>query len=194
MTDDPRPGQPADPTRAVPPIDVDAVVDTVVQVLRSAAALAKIPPDEAERQIAELLAFVRRRLTADYDVDEFGFDEDFTLHAYLPLLRPLYRSWFRVEVRGAEHVPAEGGALVVANHSGTIALDALPELRMLEVGDDRITIGAALSLSEIERGLAGSVPLLDELFPQFASRLIRNGATLGGNLGTASPIGDSPPV
>ena len=32
------------------------------------------------------------------------------------------------------------------------------------------------------------------MFPQFASRLIRNGATLGGNLGTASPIGDAPPV
>ena len=38
------------------------------------------------------------------------------------------------------------------------------------------------------------VPLLAELFPQFASRLIRNGATLGGNLGTASPIGDCPPA
>jgi xanthine dehydrogenase small subunit len=38
------------------------------------------------------------------------------------------------------------------------------------------------------------VPLLDELFPQFASRLIRNGATLGGNLGTGSPIGDAAPV
>jgi xanthine dehydrogenase small subunit len=32
------------------------------------------------------------------------------------------------------------------------------------------------------------------VFPQFASRLIRNGATLGGNLGTASPIGDFPPA
>ena len=32
------------------------------------------------------------------------------------------------------------------------------------------------------------------MFPQFASRLIRNGATLGGNLGTASPIGDTPPA
>ena len=51
-----------------------------------------------------------------------------------------------------------------------------------------------LSLSEVERGLAGRVPLLDRLFPQFASRLIRNGGTLGGNLGTASPIGDSPPA
>ena len=38
------------------------------------------------------------------------------------------------------------------------------------------------------------MPLLAELFPQFASRLIRNGATLGGNLGTASPIGDAPPA
>ena len=43
-----------------------------------------------------------------------------------------------------------------------------------------------LTLSEVERGLAGRVPLLDALFPQFASRLIRNGATLGGNLGTGS--------
>ena len=61
----------------------------------------------------------------------------------------------------------------------------------LDVGDDRIDIGAALTLTEIERGLAGRVPLLAEMFPQFASRLIRNGATLGGNLGTGSPIGDS---
>ena len=38
------------------------------------------------------------------------------------------------------------------------------------------------------------MPLLAQLFPQFASRLIRNGATLGGNLGTASPIGDTPPA
>ena len=38
------------------------------------------------------------------------------------------------------------------------------------------------------------MPLLDEMFPLFASRLIRNGATIGGNLGTASPIGDLPPA
>ena len=38
------------------------------------------------------------------------------------------------------------------------------------------------------------MPLLDQLWPQFASRLIRNGATLGGNLGTGSPIGDAPPA
>ncbi|GBF06251.1 molybdopterin dehydrogenase FAD-binding protein [Deinococcus aerius] len=76
----------------------------------------------------------------------------------------------------------------------TIALDGLPELRTLNWADDHLEIGAGLTLSEIERRLAGRVPLLAEWLPLFASRLIRNSATLGGNLGTASPIGDSPPV
>ncbi|MER5260367.1 MULTISPECIES: FAD binding domain-containing protein [unclassified Streptomyces] len=75
-----------------------------------------------------------------------------------------------------------------------VAIDRLPELRELRVESDHIEIGAALTLTEIERRLDGEVPLLAQLFPQFASRLIRNGATLGGNLGTGSPIGDSPPV
>jgi xanthine dehydrogenase small subunit len=75
-----------------------------------------------------------------------------------------------------------------------VAIDRLPELRELTVGADAIELGAALTLTEIERQLDGRVPLLADLFPQFASRLIRNGATIGGNLGTGSPIGDSPPV
>jgi xanthine dehydrogenase small subunit len=75
-----------------------------------------------------------------------------------------------------------------------IGVDRLPELRTLDIGEDAIELGAALSLTEIERGLAGRIPLLDQVFPQFASRLIRNGATIGGNLGTGSPIGDTPPA
>ncbi|MEU9234339.1 xanthine dehydrogenase small subunit [Streptomyces subrutilus] len=75
-----------------------------------------------------------------------------------------------------------------------VAIDRLPELRELRVASGRVEIGAALTLTEIERRLDGEVPLLAQLFPQFASRLIRNGATLGGNLGTGSPISDSAPV
>ena len=71
------------------------------------------------------LAFLRRRLTGDYEVDDFGFDPDLTDHVLLPLLRPLYEKWFRVETRGLENIPDDGGALVVANHSGTVPLDAL---------------------------------------------------------------------
>ena len=75
-----------------------------------------------------------------------------------------------------------------------VAIDHLPELRVLTQGEEHVDIGAALSLTEIERRLDGAVPLLDAVFPQFASRLIRNGATIGGNVGTASPIGDLPPA
>ncbi|MBP2215174.1 xanthine dehydrogenase small subunit [Arthrobacter sp. CAN_C5] len=75
-----------------------------------------------------------------------------------------------------------------------LAIDRLEPLRALTVGADSIEIGAALTLSEVERGLNGRVPLLDQLFPRFASRLIRNAATFGGNLATGSPIGDSAPV
>ncbi|PNY79825.1 xanthine dehydrogenase small subunit [Deinococcus koreensis] len=76
----------------------------------------------------------------------------------------------------------------------TVAVDALPELRELIWTDESLLIGAGLNLSDLERRLAGRVPLLEQWFPQFSSRLIRNSATLGGNLGTASPIGDSPPA
>lgn len=75
-----------------------------------------------------------------------------------------------------------------------MSIAALPELRGLVWNADHVLIGAGLTLSEIERELDGKIPLLAQMFPQFASRLIRNGATLGGNLGTASPIGDSAPA
>jgi len=75
-----------------------------------------------------------------------------------------------------------------------LAIDRLAELRGIQYTDDYIELGAAHTLSELERELAGSIPLLGSLFPQFASRLIRNAATIGGNLGTGSPIGDTPPA
>lgn len=104
---------------------VEDVLGAAVAALRTVAAATGISSEEVEVQVARTLAFVRRRLTGDFDVDEFGFDEDFTTNIYLPLLRPLYRTWFRVEVRGVENLPAEGGGLVVANHSGTVAMDSL---------------------------------------------------------------------
>ncbi|WP_374113420.1 lysophospholipid acyltransferase family protein [Frankia sp. AgB1.8] len=82
-------------------------------------------PAGLERALAGMLAFLRRRITGDYEVDELGFDADLTEHVVAPLLRPVYRNYFRVETRGLENVPDTGGALVVANHSGTLPIDAL---------------------------------------------------------------------
>ncbi|MGI8762214.1 MAG: lysophospholipid acyltransferase family protein [Jatrophihabitantaceae bacterium] len=78
-----------------------------------------------ERRLAEGLAFARRRVAGEYAVDEYGFDPELTENVILPLLKPLYDRWFRVEVNGVGHIPAEGGALLVANHAGGLwALDA----------------------------------------------------------------------
>src|SRR4051812_2818496 len=88
----------------------------------------RVPPLSSpswEEQVAGGLEFLRRRVTGDYNTDEFGFDPDLTDHLLLPLLRPLFRKYFRVEAQGLEHVPSTGGALVVANHSGTLPVDAL---------------------------------------------------------------------
>jgi 1-acyl-sn-glycerol-3-phosphate acyltransferase len=58
-------------------------------------------------------------------VDEYGMDPEITERFLLELVRPLATKWFRVEVRGMENIPTDGGALVVANHSGTIPIDGL---------------------------------------------------------------------
>ena len=64
-------------------------------------------------------------ITGDYEVDEFGFDHEITDRFLLTALRPLAEKWFRIDVHGIENIPADGGALVVSNHSGTVPVDGL---------------------------------------------------------------------
>jgi 1-acyl-sn-glycerol-3-phosphate acyltransferase len=71
------------------------------------------------------LSFLRRRITGDYDADLYGFDRELTEQVLLPLARPLYRRYWRVQASGLDHVPAESAALLVANHAGTLPFDAI---------------------------------------------------------------------
>ena len=89
--------------------------------LRSAGWSGEAADPQWYRDLAHLLAFARRRVVGDYGVDEFGFDPDLTVHVLLPL----YRRGFRVETIGMRHVPSAGGALVIANHPGSLPLDAM---------------------------------------------------------------------
>ena len=57
------------------------------------------------------------------EVDDWGRSER-VFRLMEPLLDFYYRYWFRVEVEGIDHVPAEGGALLVSNHSGALPPDA----------------------------------------------------------------------
>ena len=153
-------------------------------------------PDIWDERVAGAIAALRQRLTGDYEVDEFGFDKHLTDSVFLPLLRPLYRNWFRTEVVGAENIPTEGGALVVANHSGTIPLDAV----MLAVG---VHEAAQRYLRLLGADLLFRMPVLSELARKGggtlacnpdAERLMRAGDLVGvfpeGFKGVGKPFAD----
>jgi 1-acyl-sn-glycerol-3-phosphate acyltransferase len=137
--------------------------------------------DDWEPRLAEFLAFLRRRLTGDYAVDSFGFDAEITQRFFLAALRPVAQKWFRVEVRGIENIPAEGGALVVSNHSGTIPVDGMMTAVSLHdaTGRHLRPLGADLVfkmpvISELAR--KGGVTLACQ---EDAERLLRAGELVG---------------
>jgi len=109
-----------------------------------------------ERRLAELMAWVRRRLEGDYAVDDYGFDPELTERFFMAALRPVAEKWFRLEVRGLENIPAEGGALVVSNHSGTVPVDGL--MTMLAVHDH-----AGRFLRPLGADLVFKLPLISSL-------------------------------
>ncbi|MGH2830849.1 MAG: lysophospholipid acyltransferase family protein [Actinomycetota bacterium] len=114
------------------------------------------PPNALQVRVEEALAFVRRRLTGAYPIDDMGFDRDLTENVLLPMLGPLYRSWWRVEQIGIENVPIEGPVLLVANHSGTVPLDAL----MMKFG---LYDATGRHVRHLAADLAMSVPVIGEL-------------------------------
>jgi len=69
----------------------------------------------------------------------------------------------------------------------------IPQLRAVEVGQGRITIGALVTINELKDNpvIAKAVPLLAEAADHFASDQVRNMGTVGGNVANASPAGDT---
>jgi len=84
----------------------------------------RIGPFEADH-IRGLLDSLRRRATGDYEVDEFGFDPELTEKMLLPILRPIWKHYWRAEWLGLANVPAKGAAMLVPNHAGAVPVDAL---------------------------------------------------------------------
>ena len=139
--------------------------------------------EEWERKVASVLAFVRRRITGEAEIDEFGFDPELTDKVLLAMMRPLYERYFRVETRGLENVPAEGGGLVVANHSGTVPLDSvMTQLALLDHHSAR------RHLRMLGADLVFQTPVIGELARKTgttlacnadAERLLRRGELVG---------------
>ena len=81
-----------------------------------------------------------------------------------------------------------------AQYACLIALDRLPALNTLTKGEAHIRIGAAVTIADIESQIADALPALARMYRYFGSRQIKNRASIGGNICTASPIGDSAPI
>ncbi|MBA4311396.1 MAG: xanthine dehydrogenase small subunit [Chlorobiaceae bacterium] len=75
-----------------------------------------------------------------------------------------------------------------------IDLSGVEELKVITQTDSSIEIGAGVSLNDILLPIEKDFPALHEMLKIFGSHQIRNLATLGGNLGSASPIGDTLPI
>jgi 1-acyl-sn-glycerol-3-phosphate acyltransferase len=60
---------------------------------------------------------------AGHGYDRFGLSPEWVAMG-AGLVRPLYEDYFRVTSHGAHHIPATGPTIVVANHSGSIPIDA----------------------------------------------------------------------
>lgn len=151
-----------------------------------------------DRRIAGGLAFLRRRVTGDYEVDEFGYDKELTDQVLMSALRPLADKYFRVEVKGIENIPSEGGALIVANHSGTLPLDGL--MLQVAVHDNH---PAERHLRLLAADLVFQLPVVNELArkaghtlacAEDAQRLLETGEIVGvmpeGFKGIGKPFGD----
>ncbi|MFE2019509.1 lysophospholipid acyltransferase family protein [Streptomyces sp. NPDC059499] len=165
------------------------------------------PPEEAhevsgragwDRRIAGGLAFLRRRVTGDYEIDEFGYDKELTDQVLMSMLRPLADKYFRVEVKGIENIPSDGGALIVANHSGTLPLDGL--MLQVAVHDNH---PAERHLRLLAADLVFMLPVVNELArkaghtlacAEDAERLLQRGEVVGvmpeGFKGIGKPFGE----
>jgi 1-acyl-sn-glycerol-3-phosphate acyltransferase len=137
--------------------------------------------NEWEPGLARFLAFLRRRVTGEYAIDEYGFDAEITDRFVMAALRPIAQKWFRIDVRGIENIPVDGGALVVSNHSGTVPVDGLMTMSVIfdHTGRHLRPLGADLVfktplISVIARKTGATLACNED-----AERMLRGGELVG---------------
>jgi xanthine dehydrogenase large subunit len=98
-----------------------------------------------------------------------------------------------VQIAGGTEVGV-GVAKMFHRHAVYIGLQRIGELLEIKRSPEGLLIGGGVVLTDVMQAVREDFPSLHEMLRWFASRPIRNRATLGGNLATASPIGDTAPV
>ncbi|MBW2432260.1 MAG: FAD binding domain-containing protein [Deltaproteobacteria bacterium] len=107
-----------------------------------------------------------------------------------------------LNTNGAETKILAGGTdILVDMRSGALKprflldVSRLDDLKKIEIQDGQLCIGAAVTISELLESdtIAAMAPALRKAAEKFASRQIRNVATIGGNVAHCSPCGDTIP-
>ncbi|MCG3149967.1 MAG: hypothetical protein PCFJNLEI_03434 [Verrucomicrobiae bacterium] len=151
--------------------------DAMVQVLRNAAVPAVFPSDSDRRDGGVPDSYL-------------GFYRPASLSELFALMQRMPEAKL---VAGATEIGVEINKKA-KQFSQLISTEAVAELKQISKTNNEWRIGGAATLTEIEEALNHEYPVIDKMLWVFASRQIRNRATLAGNLVTASPIGDSAPV
>ena len=132
---------------------------------------------ETISSLRELFKLMRRRSTGKYDVDEHGLDMDL-LEQLRPVARWIYHKWWRVTATGVENVPAQGRALLVANHSGVLPFDGAMVIMAIQEEHPEPRLVRALVLS-LFFGIPFTAPFLSKMGqvqanPENAERLLKD--------------------
>lgn len=140
------------------------------------------------------LGLIRRRFEGRYETDPYGRDQD-VVGLARPVLRFLYRRYFRVDASGLENVPAKGPALIAANHAGMLPFDAAMIATALEEEGPRRA--ARMLVFEWLAGLPFAASLLQKTgmvvaHPANGERLLLEGNLVGvfpeGPRGARAPL------
>ncbi len=104
--------------------------------------------------------------------------------------------------RDAATVPLAGGTNLIVDLRAKrerpdriIGLGEVAALRGMDLGEDRISIGGATTVSDLlhSAGIGAAAPSLVESARLFAGLMVRNTATVAGNIACGSPAADLVP-
>jgi xanthine dehydrogenase small subunit len=143
-----------------------------------------------ESQTIALLKRIDRRKTISIQTKAQKYFKPFKLDETLALRRKYPEA---IIVSGN----TDNGLRVSKKHellTEIIDISDVMELKFITETFESVSVGAGTSIEQLKEASKDLFPALYKMYSVFGSRQIRNLATIGGNLGSASPIGDSLPV
>lgn len=143
-----------------------------------------------EKQSLRLLKQINKTETISFITNNQKYFKPFSLNEAL-LLKSKYPE--AIIVSGN----TDNGLRVNKKHEllqEIIDISDVQELKNITETKENLSVGAGVTMEQLKQATASCFPALHKMLTVFGSKQIRNMATIGGNIGSASPIGDSLPL